>query len=138
MIALDTNILARFYMEADPSPATAKQVGIAKKLFESGKRLFVPLSVILELEWVVRGAYKCKRTDFVAIIRHLAGFDLVEIERLDLVMAALDHHQNGLDFADAMHLCASHGCTELASFDRPFSVQAKKLKLKPLVVSLAD
>lgn len=51
MIALDTNILARLVTNDDPVQAHE-----AAALIDAGKALFVPFTVTLELEWVLRGA----------------------------------------------------------------------------------
>ena len=48
MRAVDTNILARFYLRDD-----ATQGRIAASVLAAGD-LFVPKTVILELEWVLR------------------------------------------------------------------------------------
>ena len=58
MIALDTNVLARaIAVEIDADAATRAQRKRAQALLSSGSRLFVPVTVIEELEWVLRGAY---------------------------------------------------------------------------------
>ena len=58
MIALDTNILARAIAEeADADAVTLRQQRQARALLSSGQPLFVPVTVVLELEWVLRGAY---------------------------------------------------------------------------------
>jgi predicted nucleic-acid-binding protein len=48
MIALDTNVLARYFVVSSDEPSQ-KQSAAAKKLLESGKSLFVSKSVVLEL-----------------------------------------------------------------------------------------
>ena len=58
MIALDTNILARaIAAEIDVDAATKAQSKRAQALLSSGRQLFVPVTVIEELEWVLRGGY---------------------------------------------------------------------------------
>jgi hypothetical protein len=58
VIALDTNVLARYYVasgEADGAdPATEDQRQAARALIESGRPLFLPKTVSLELEWRLR------------------------------------------------------------------------------------
>jgi hypothetical protein len=49
MIALDTNILARFYVDDPADPEAARQRPIARRLLSESPRAFVPLTVILEL-----------------------------------------------------------------------------------------
>ena len=52
MIALDTNILARFYVDNPSDPEAVRQCLIARRLLTNPPQAFVPLTVILELEWV--------------------------------------------------------------------------------------
>ena len=61
MIALDTNVLARLVTNDDPV-----QPRQSVSLIDTGNALFVPLTVTLELEWVLRGAYAL---DKPAIVR---------------------------------------------------------------------
>jgi hypothetical protein len=49
MIALDTNILARFYVDDPGDPEAAKQRPIARQILTESVSLFVPLTVVLEL-----------------------------------------------------------------------------------------
>lgn len=56
MIGLDPNVLARYFVEeADADSATEVQRQAARQLIESGLELFLPKTVALELEWVLRG-----------------------------------------------------------------------------------
>ncbi len=64
MIAVDTNILARFYCD-DPDDAEAKrQRPHARRVMIESSAVFVPLTVILEFEWVMRGFYAVKKKPF--------------------------------------------------------------------------
>ena len=73
MIALDTHVLARFYCDDPNDPEAARQRPAARKPFEQEPALFVPVTVILELEWVMRGFYRLSPEDFVRAMRHLLG-----------------------------------------------------------------
>jgi predicted nucleic-acid-binding protein len=117
MIAIDTNILARFYVNDPNDPDACLQRSLAHKVFVESSRIFVPLTVILELEWVLRAFYGFERQDFVRVIRHLSGLTHVTIEHGERIEQSLQWHLNGLDFADALHLCASKHCDSLVSFD---------------------
>ncbi len=56
MIGLDTNVLARYVVaEQGADDATPRQRQAARPLIESGQALFLPKTVALELEWVLRG-----------------------------------------------------------------------------------
>jgi predicted nucleic-acid-binding protein len=135
MIALDTNVIARFYVDDRSDPQAHVQRPAARKLFEESQALFVPVTVVLELEWVLRAFYGFSAAQFAKVVRHLAGLAHVTLESAPLVLAALQDHANGLDFADALHLRASRDCEALASFDdRKFGRRAARLKLLPKVV----
>jgi predicted nucleic-acid-binding protein len=135
MIALDTNILARFYVDDAADSESAKQRPIAHRLLSESPQLFVPLTVILELEWVLRAFYGFNAKDFVRVIEHLLGLPNVSVEEWSRVNDALVLHADGLDFADALHLLASRHCAELMSFDdRRFARRARRLGVTPIVI----
>ncbi|MBK6999089.1 MAG: type II toxin-antitoxin system VapC family toxin [Rhodoferax sp.] len=135
MIALDTNVLARFYVDDPADPEAALQRPIAHRLLTQARPVFVPLTVVLELEWVLRAFYGFAVDDFVRVVQHLLGLSHVTVEEWARVNDALALHKDGLDFADALHLLASSGCTEFMSFDdRRFARRAKRLGLTPEVV----
>lgn len=50
MVALDTNILARLYVDDPNDPEAGKQHPIARHIFTESLPLFVPLTVLLKLE----------------------------------------------------------------------------------------
>jgi len=134
MIALDTNILARFYVNDPADPEAAKQSVVAKKLMAESPQIFVPLTVILELEWVLRAFYGFAPKDFVRVVQHLLGLPQVSVEQWPRVSDALKSHSEGLDFADALHLHASSHCTEFMSFDdKRFARRVNRLGLSPRV-----
>ncbi|MDO9226073.1 MAG: type II toxin-antitoxin system VapC family toxin [Pseudomonadota bacterium] len=135
MIALDTNILARFYVDDPADPEATAQRPIARRILSESAQVFVPLTVILELEWVLRAFYGFTAEDFVRVIRHLLGLPNVSVEEWARVADALGWHLQGLDFADALHLLASSHCTEFLSFDdRRFARRARRLDITPRVV----
>jgi predicted nucleic-acid-binding protein len=56
VIGLDTNALARYFVaEQGADDATLRQRHAARQLIESGQALFLPKTLALELEWVLRG-----------------------------------------------------------------------------------
>ncbi|MDP2804333.1 MAG: type II toxin-antitoxin system VapC family toxin [Gallionellaceae bacterium] len=135
MIALDTNILARFYVDDPADSESAKQRPIAHRLITESAQVFVPLTVILEFEWVLRAFYGFSAKDFVRVVEHLLGLPNVSVEEWARIADALALHADGLDFADSLHLLASSHCTALMSFDdRRFARRAKRLGVTPEVV----
>lgn len=134
MIALDTNILARFYVDDPSDPESKKQRPVAHRLLTESAEIFVPLTVLLELEWVLRAFYGFAAEDFVRVVKHLMGLANVSIQDWARVTDALTWHSDGLDFADALHLLASSHCKELVSFDdKCFARRAKRMGLLPIV-----
>ena len=128
MRAVDTNILARFYLRDDPV-----QGRIAAGVLSSGD-VFVPKTVILELERVLRYVADQPEDKVIDCLAHLIALPGVTVEDPDEIEAALGHCRNGIDFADALHLAASKACTELLTFDdRGYAHRARKLRLKPSV-----
>jgi predicted nucleic-acid-binding protein len=137
MIGLDTNVLARYYVE-DAGDAQAQQQRLAaRRLIDSGRALMVAKTVILELEWVLRGYYGFAQPAVVSVLRHLLEFPQVTVEDRSAVEQAVSNCDAGLDFADALHHASYRSCASVASFDdRKFARRAKKLGLAPAVVVL--
>ncbi len=135
MIAVDTNVLARFYCDDPDDPESAKQRPRARKVILESPAIFVPATVILELEWVMRGLYEVEPAAFCAAIEHLLGMVHVTVERWEAVKDAIDLHRRGLDFADALHWACSTSCSSLLTFDeRRFARRTRRMGLAPPVV----
>jgi len=134
MIAVDTNILARFYCDDPDDPEAMRQMPVARRVMIESESLFVPLTVILEFEWVMRGFYEAEAASFCNAVEHLLGMQHVTVERWEAVKDAIDLHRGGFDFADALHWATSASCSQLLSFDdRGFVRRARRLKLVPEV-----
>ncbi len=134
MIAVDTNILARFYCDDPADPEAVREMPVARRVMVESESLFVPLTVILELEWVMRGFYDVEAASFCSAVEHLLGMPHVTVERWEAVKDAVDLHRRGFDFADALHWATSATCSQLLSFDdRGFVRRARRLKLAPEV-----
>lgn len=135
MIGLDTNVLARYYLAGhDADAATVRQQQAARRLLEGGQPLYVAKTVLLEFEWVMRGAYALGREQFSAVLDHVLASPQVTVEDRLSVEAALAGHRDGLDFADALHHATYRRCDSMASFDdRKFARRAAKLGLVPVV-----
>jgi len=104
-------------------------------MLEGDQPMYVAKTVLLELEWVMRGAYGLVRGQFAAVLDHLLASPQVMLEDRLSVEAALAGQRNGLDFADALHHASYRGCDNITSFDdRKFARRATKLGLMPPVV----
>ncbi|MFT4257824.1 MAG: type II toxin-antitoxin system VapC family toxin [Pseudoxanthomonas sp.] len=132
MIGLDTNVLARYYVDDAADVEARRQRVAAQRLIESGKPLKVAKTVLLELEWVLRGFYGFESQVIARVFAHLLGLPQVQVEDRDNVQVALSHYRAGLDFADALHHASYGDCQAMSSFDdRKFARRAKRMGLIP-------
>jgi predicted nucleic-acid-binding protein len=121
--ALDTNILIRFLVEDD-----ARQLAAAARLIRrctaSGESLYVPITVSLELEWVLRANFGF---DKVAVMRTmsqlLSSVELSFQSEGALESALILYGQGSADFSDCLHvaLTATAGQQPLWTFDKAAS-----------------
>ncbi len=134
MIGLDTNILARYYIDDAADAKTLRQRQSARKLLESGHPLKISKTVILELEWVLRGHYRFSRQEVIRVFMHLLKLPHATVECREEVELAVAGMRDGLDFADALHHAAYRDCEVMASFDhRTLARKASKLNLAPRI-----
>jgi predicted nucleic-acid-binding protein len=131
MRALDTNVLVRFFVDdADDAQAAKQRPAAVAALAE---RSFVSVTVLLELEWVMRGFYELPAKDVSRVLRALASIEHITLEDRDAVLVALDAFDKGLDFADALHFSRSSRASGFATFDQRLSKRAKTFALTPQV-----
>jgi predicted nucleic-acid-binding protein len=135
MKAIDTNVLARFFIDDGKDAEAAKQHPAAAAALS--ERAFVSVTVLLEFEWVMRGFYALPRAEITRVMRALTSIEHVSIEDRSAVLAALDGFAQGLDFADALHLARSSRATVFLTFDRRLAKRAKSLSVTPPVELLA-
>lgn len=131
MRALDTNVLARFFVDdADDVQAARQRPAAARALSE---RSFVSVTVLLEFEWVLRGFYGLPPRDVSRVLRALASIEHITLEDRDAFLVAVDAFDKGLDFADALHLSRSSRAAGFATFDKRLAQRAMSLALTPRV-----
>ena len=118
MHAVDTNVLVRLLTGDD-----AAQAKRATALFKKGS-IFIPKTVLLETEWVLRRLYRLDRATVVSSFRKLSGLGNVELEQPLVVAQALQWCEDSMDFADALHLASSHGASKFATFDEQMKKNA--------------
>ncbi|UHD15277.1 type II toxin-antitoxin system VapC family toxin [Thiocapsa bogorovii] len=128
MLAVDTNVVVRIVANDDP-----EQSPRAVALFER-ERIFLTKTVLLETEWVLRFSYKLSRETIVSALRKVIGLQQVEVETIGVVAKALDWHEQGMDFADALHVASSTKAIDFATFDDKLIKLAQRLQAKGIVV----
>ena len=136
MIGLDTNILARYFVrEEEADAATVAQRQAARQLIESGQALFLPKTVALELEWVLRGYYGFAVEQVLQVMEQLLNHPCLTAEDRPSLEQAVAGLRSGLEFADALHHASCRDCESIASFDdRGFARKIRHLNLPPRVV----
>ena len=121
MIAVDTNVLVRLLTNDDPSEAKR-----ALRVMESDD-ILIPKTVLLETEWVLRHGYSIAREVTAQAFQNLLGLPNVKTEDPRAVSQALGWYEEGLDFADALHLASSAKADRFATFDKDFVKKASEL-----------
>lgn len=135
MISVDTNILARYYVDDPSDPEAAAQRPVAERLIRESPSIYVPVTVVLEFAWVLRAFYSFASEDCARAMEHLIGLPNVQVEDWPVVQEALRLHREGLDFADALHVTRSKKCDRFYTFDdKKFARRAVKLAVVPEVV----
>jgi len=119
VIAIDTNVLVRYLVADEP-----EQFRRATALIE-GEAVFVSSTVALEAEWVLRVSYRLDQAAVLGALRRFADLPTVAFD--NMIILALDWAEQGMDFADALHLAGAAGCDAFASFDRALKRMAAKL-----------
>ena len=114
MRAIDTNVLVRYLTGDDPEQAARARVAV-----DAGG-IFAGTIVLLESEWLLRRVYGFTGKEVAASLRSFAGLPGVSVENPALLAEALARTEEGMDFADALHLGATDGCEAMLTFDRRF------------------
>ncbi len=131
MIALDTNVLARYFLADD-----RRQAAKARALIEDpDAELWVPVSVVLELAWVLRQK-GVPREIIVARLRDLLALNSIRPQMPDAIFQALRWTEEGLEVADAIHLAMSAKADGFVTFDNALVKVGANLGVRPPVRSL--
>lgn len=114
MLAVDTNVVIR-YLAADHPDQSER----ARALLTS-QDIWIPTTVLLEVEWVLRRAYRQSPVQIEQALRQLAGMPRVAVEDAELLARALEAFNAGMEMADALHYASASGrdgCQGFATFD---------------------
>ena len=122
MLAIDANVIVRYLVADDRDQAQR-----AKALIDVA-RIFVAATTLLETEWVLRRALGLPATATLAALKAFIGLDNVMVEDEPSVAQAFDWAEQGMDFADALHLAKASHCEAFVSFDRDLAKAARKAK----------
>ena len=120
MPSLDTNVLIRYLVQDDPKQARAANKFIIQ-FADSKATLFIPISVTLETEWVLRSVYVFSKESIIEVFvslleaREMQFQDEASVER-----AIFLFREHNVDFADCLHVATAftHDHLPMMSFDK--------------------
>lgn len=122
MLAVDTNVVVRLLVNDDE-----RQGAKARALFESGD-VWIGATVLLEVAWVLESVYGLDAVEAAEALDRLLGLPNVRVENPGAIATALAAAKQGMDLADALHLCRAPEDVEFATFDRALAKSARGLR----------
>ena len=129
MIAVDTNVLVRLLVNDN-----AAQAARAAAVFKAAP-VFVPKTVLLESEWVLRYSYGLPTAAIARAFLALLGLPTVTIEDAPAAYLAIRMLGREIDFADALHLASSVAAERFVTFDAKLVKRARKYSPVPVVLA---
>ena len=122
MPSLDTNVLVRYLVKDD-----VRQHAAAAQVIESethGTVFSIPITVALELEWVLRARYGVDKEGIVDAYTRLletAGLEFQDEASVERALSLFTEHS--ADFADCLHIALSISNDKLpfVTFDKKAS-----------------
>ncbi|MBN9430472.1 MAG: type II toxin-antitoxin system VapC family toxin [Burkholderiales bacterium] len=120
MPALDTNVLVRYIVQDDLAQFAAAQK-LIRRCVDEQLTLFVPITVTLELEWVLRSNYALTKDETIRVLSELFSAEELSFESDRALEVALDlYRDKAADFADCVHiaLAVQAGEQQLWTFDK--------------------
>lgn len=119
MAGLDTNILVRWLVD-DDAGQSRRIDELFKSVARRGESLFVPLTVMLELEWVLRSRYQFTKPEILQALNALLETRELDFQAEPALERALHAYRQGsADFADCLHAgsCWSEGKAPMLTLD---------------------
>jgi len=129
--ALDTSVLARFFVDDPDDTQSIKQRPAAVAALS--ERGHVSVTVLLEFEWVMRGFYELSKADIARVLLALASIEHISLEDRGAVLDAIDAFKQGFDFADALHLARAARESSFVTFDRVLAKRAAGVDGMPAI-----
>ena len=120
MIAIDTNVLVRYFAQ-DDATQSARAGEFLEHELSPDQPGFVASVVLVELIWVLDGIYAVPTAGIIQIIERLLNARTLVVEHSDAVERAL-HLAHG-DLADALihEIGNLAGCAKTVTFDKKFA-----------------
>ena len=122
MRAVDTNVLVRALVQDDPAQGRRAQTCL------SAQPVYIPVTVMLELEWVLRSRYGFSPKAIADAMEKLAILENAVVGEQAAVVAAARKLRQGWGFADALHHALAAGCDDFTTFDTHLARRAGREK----------
>ena len=116
---LDTHVLVRLLVRDDEQQAVTAFTRLAKHAKKS-ESLLVAVTVMVELEWVLRSRYKLDKAEVIRALSSLMmTVELVFESEGPLEQALASYEDGAADYADCLHLALSsrHDALPFLTFD---------------------
>ena len=131
MRAVDANVLVRALVRDDAAPARRAEALLREH------PVYVPVTVMLELEWVLRSRYGYTAAVIAQAVEKIAALENLVMAEREAVIAAAGKLARGWDFADALHHALSSGCDDFVTLDADLAKRARRMPaLDPAVTRL--
>jgi len=121
MRAIDTNVLVRALVWDEPASARRAAALLREH------PVYVPVTVVLELEWVLRSRYGYPAAVIAQALEKIAALEKVVVAEREAVIAAAGKLARGWDFADALHHALSRGCDDFVTLDADLAKRARRM-----------
>jgi len=120
VIALDSNVVVRLFVDDDPEQNRLARDFFARRLTAATPG-FVSLVVVVEVFWVLRRVYGIAEPDIRRALLGLLESEQIVVERPLIARGALA--DDGADLADALihAIGRGAGCDRTVTFDRRFA-----------------
>lgn len=120
MPALDTNVLVRYVVRDDVAQLNEAERVISNYQGQP-ESLFVPLTVVLEFEWVLRSTYAISKAGTLDVLGRLLETRELRFQEESVIERSLYlFRESNADFADCVHIASALAYEEqpLITFDR--------------------
>jgi len=125
MIALDTNVLVRFFMQDDAQQLA--RVRAVMNPLSVADPAWVGLAAIQELVWVLTSIYRANRADISLVLDRLLTMNEIVVEQTDVIRhAARLFGETKVGFSDCLISASAYaaGCTQTLTFDEQAAKKA--------------
>jgi len=109
--AIDTNVVVRWLIGDDPGQSVLANAIVAEGAF-------VPLTVALEVEWVLRSVFNLPRSAIADALERMLSIETLVVDQGEELFWALERFRSGADWADCIHLIGARSATSFVTFDR--------------------